>query len=170
MNRSASSTGRGEREHRIDQGSWSAARTLAPGRASGVILALEPLSFWGGYDAALGKIIEKSHPGHGQSLAGKIMVMARAKGSSSSSSVLAEAIRNGTGPSGIVLRERDLIIAIGVIVANELYGVSVPLVVVDDDVFDTLYRCTYPLRIDAPREGGEARIEALGDGFVDRGR
>lgn len=161
MNRAADETSRGDADHEMDPGAWSPASTLAAGRACGALLALEPLSFWGGYDAALGKIIEKSHPGHGQSLAGKIMVMPRAKGSSSSSSVLAEAIRNGTGPSGIVLRERDLIISIGVIVANELYGVSVPLVVVNDDVFDTLWRCTQPVRIDAPREGGEARIEIM---------
>ncbi|NPT33343.1 aconitase X swivel domain-containing protein [Paraburkholderia xenovorans] len=161
MNRSANETSHGDANHGIDQRGWPPASTLAAGHARGAILALEPLSFWGGYDAALGKIIEKSHPAHGQSLAGKIMVMPRAKGSSSSSSVLAEAIRNGTGPSGIVLRERDLIISIGVIVANELYGVNVPLVVVNDDVFDSLYRCTQPIQIDAPHEGGEARIEIV---------
>lgn len=161
MNRSADS------EHNEDIGGASnrrliaTASTLAPGCASGMALAIEPLSFWGGYDAARGKIVEKSHPGYGQSLAGKIMVISRAKGSSSSSSVLAEAIRNGTGPSGIVLRERDLIISIGVIVANELYGIRVPLVAVDDLAFDTLIRASRTLYLDASSEAHPARIEVL---------
>lgn len=160
MNRAPDNTRRDDADQRSDQKSLGLpAITLASGRAHGEILALQPLSFWGGYDAALGQIVEKAHPHHGHNLAGKIMLMPRAKGSSSSSSVLAEAIRNGTGPSGIILRERDLIISIGVIVANELYGVKVPLVVVDESVFDTLWRCTHPVQIDAPHDGGEARIE-----------
>jgi len=95
----------------------------------------QPLSFWGGYDAAAGRIIEASHPQYGISLAGRVMLMARAKGSSSSSSVLAEAIRNGTGPSAIIMRERDLIVGLGCIVASELYGLHVPAVVVDGTVW-----------------------------------
>ncbi|HLX02491.1 MAG TPA: DUF126 domain-containing protein [Trinickia sp.] len=135
------------------------AEALAKGRANGPKVVLsEPLSFWGGYDAARGRIVESAHPANGRSLAGAIMVMPRAKGSSSSSSVLAEAIRNGTGPAGIVLRERDLIIAIGVIAAGELYGVSVPLVVVNDRDFDTVCRSGATIRIDAPHEHGPATV------------
>ena len=135
------------------------AEALATGHASGPKVRLsEPLSFWGGYDAVRGLIVEKTHPAFGQSLAGTIMVMRHAKGSSSSSSVLAEAIRCGTGPAGIVLRERDLIIAIGVIVADELYAASVPLVVVGERDFDTVCHGGATITIDAPRENGPARI------------
>lgn len=81
-----------------------AGQVLVPGRASGLAIALPPLSFWGGYDAESRMIIDKTHSGYGQSLKGRILVMARARGSSSSSSVLAEALRNGTGPSGIIWR------------------------------------------------------------------
>ena len=66
------------------------------------------------------------------------MLMERAKGSSSSSSVLAEAIRNGTGPAAIVMRERDLIVGLGCIVASELYGLHVPVVVVGDATWQAL--------------------------------
>jgi uncharacterized protein len=145
----------------IDPTLTLSAETLAPGSACGPALILEPLSLWGGYDAARGQIVEKAHAGFGQNLAGKIMVMPRAKGSSSSSSVLAEAIRNGTGPSGIVLRERDLIISIGVIVANELYGVNVPLVVADEAAFDAICKATASIRIDAPRDGEAARVDII---------
>jgi predicted aconitase with swiveling domain len=136
-----------------------AAETLASGRAAGEVLVLEPLSFWGGYDAQRGLIVEQAHPGYGRTLAGKILVMPRAKGSSSSSSVLAEAIRNGTGPAGIVLRERDLIISIGVIVAHELYGISVPLVVADEVAFAAICGTQRMIRIGAPDDGGAASIE-----------
>jgi predicted aconitase with swiveling domain len=55
--------------------------------------------------------------------------MPAARGSSSSASVLAEAVRAGTAPVAIVLGERDLILAIGSAVAEELYGRLVPVVV-----------------------------------------
>jgi uncharacterized protein len=126
-----------------------AARALAAGHAAGEPLVLEPLSFWGGYDAEQGRIVEPAHPQYGLSLAGKVMLMPRAKGSSSSSSVLAEAIRNGTGPAAIVLLEADLIIAIGVIVAQELYGANVPLVSVDAAAFAALCAVRGPLQVEA---------------------
>ena len=65
----------------------------------------EPLSFWGGLDPETGTIVEVSHPQRGRSVAGRILVMPSGRGSSSSATVLAEAIRRGTGPAGIVLGE-----------------------------------------------------------------
>ena len=66
------------------------------------------------------------------------MLMERSKGSSSSSSVLAEAIRNGTGPAAIIMRERDLIIGLGCIVASELYQKHVPVAIVSAAVWASL--------------------------------
>jgi predicted aconitase with swiveling domain len=62
-------------------------------------------------------------------VAGRVLVMPAGRGSSSSSSVLAEAIRAGTAPVAIVLREPDPIVALGAIVARELYASTVPIVV-----------------------------------------
>jgi predicted aconitase with swiveling domain len=105
-------------------------RALAPGEASGRVLVLdEPLSFWGGLDPATGRLIDAHHPQHGTMLAGRVLVMASGRGSSSSSYVLAEAIRAGTAPAAIVLDEPDAIVALGAIVAGELYGIDVPVVV-----------------------------------------
>ena len=59
-----------------------------------------------------------------------MLVMASGRGSSSSSSVLAESLRLGTGPAAIVLSEPDVIIAVGAMAAFELYGVVCPVVVV----------------------------------------
>ena len=104
---------------------------LAPGSVTARAIVLrEPLSLWGGMDPASGQVIDARHPQHGESLAGRVVVMPAARGSSSSSSVLAEAVRAGHAPAGILLAEVDLILAVGAAVAEELYGVRVPIVVV----------------------------------------
>ena len=89
----------------------------------------EPLSLWGGMDAASGRIIDAHHPQRGVSLTGRVVVMRSGRGSSSSASVLAEAVRAGTAPAAFVMAEPDLILEIGSAVAEELYGVRVPVVV-----------------------------------------
>ena len=109
-----------------------AGRAIAPGTASGDALVLdEPLSLWGGLDAASGEVIEPRHPQRGASLAGRVVVMTEARGSSSSSSVLAEAARAGVAPAAILLGSPDLILAVGAAVADELYRVQVPVLVLD---------------------------------------
>ena len=111
-------------------------RALAPGRASGPALVLkEPLSFWGGLEPMTGEIVEATHPQRGETVTGRILVMPSGRGSSSSATVLAESIRLGTGPAGIVLAEPDEIIAIGALVAAELYGTAMPVIVASPDVF-----------------------------------
>jgi len=102
---------------------------LAEGEATGQALVLrEPLSLWGGVDPATGLIIDARHPQRGASVSGRVLVMPAARGSSSSSSVLAEAVRAGTAPAAILLGEPDLILAVGAAVADELYGRRVPIV------------------------------------------
>jgi uncharacterized protein len=103
---------------------------LASGLAEGEALVLaEPLSLWGGMDPATGRLIDPHHPQCGALLAGRVVVMPSARGSSSSSSVLAEAVRAGVAPAAIILGEADLILAIGSVVAAELYGVATPVLV-----------------------------------------
>ena len=103
-------------------------RILVEGHARGPALVLEePLSFWGGLDPATGEIVEANHPQRGSVVTGTILVMPSGRGSSSSATVLAEAIRAGTAPAGIVLGEPDDIVVIGSLVAAELYGIRVPV-------------------------------------------
>jgi uncharacterized protein len=114
-------------------------RVLVGGRARGRVVVLEePLSFWGGVDPVTGTVIDRRHPQAGVCVAGSILAMPAGRGSSSSSTVLAEAIRAGTAPRGIVLRELDGILALGAIVARELYGVSTPVVVATPGDFSLL--------------------------------
>jgi len=100
---------------------------MITGRA---LVLTEPLSLWGGMDPASGELIDAHHPQRGANLAGRVVVMPAARGSSSSASVLAEAVRAGTAPVAILVGESDLILAIGSAVAEELYGQHVPVVVV----------------------------------------
>lgn len=106
--------------------------TLCPGSGSGEVLFLdEPLSLWGGTDLATGVITDVHHPQHGVSLAGRVLVMTASRGSSSSSSVLAEQIRAGVAPAAILLGSRDAILTLGAIVAAEVYGIRAPIVLVE---------------------------------------
>jgi predicted aconitase with swiveling domain len=61
------------------------------------------------------------------------VVMPSGRGSSSSSSVLAEAIRLGTAPLAILLAEPDEILVIGALVAEYLYGRTCPILVLPED-------------------------------------
>jgi uncharacterized protein len=98
------------------------------GRA--LVLA-EGLSLWGGMDPATGELIDAHHPQRGASLTGRVVIMPSGRGSSSSASVLAEAVRANTAPAAILLGEPDLILDIGSAVAEELYGTVVPVLVLD---------------------------------------
>ncbi len=118
-----------------------AEHVIVAGEASGPVLVLDPpISFWGGFDPATGRVIDRRHPQVGECLTGAILAMASGRGSSSGSNGLAEAIRRGTAPAAIVMLERDEIVAIGALVADELYGTIMPIVVVDDERFDELSR------------------------------
>ena len=110
----------------------SEVRVLVDGNATAEVLRLdEPLSFWGGVDPESGDIIEQRHPQFGESVAGKLIAMPAGRGSSSASSVLAEVLRRGCGPVGIVLEAGDGILVVGALVARELYDVQCPIVVGD---------------------------------------
>jgi len=106
---------------------------LLEGRGTGPLLRLAaPLSFWGGVDAE-GTIIDPHHPDRGRSVAGAVLSMTSGRGSSSSSSVLAELVRSGHGPAAVLLQSRDAIVVTGLLVAAELYGTRVPVVLVGPD-------------------------------------
>ena len=113
-------------------------RSLHPGESTGSILRLEPLSFWGGTDLGTGKITDERHPQRGSSITGRVLVMRTGRGSSSSSSVLAEQLRSGVGPAAIVLTQPDAIIVTGAIVAAELYDHYLPVVQLTEEALDRL--------------------------------
>jgi predicted aconitase with swiveling domain len=110
-----------------------AGRALLAGEAAGSALVLEaPLSLWGGMDPRTGRICDHHHPQLGETMTGKILVMSSGRGSSSSSSVLAEAIRLGTAPLAILLAEPDEILVLGALVADYLYERTCPVLVLPE--------------------------------------
>ena len=116
-----------------------AASVLVAGDAGGEVLVLDrPLSLWGGVDAEHGVITSQRHPQRGASLTGRVVVMPVVIGSSSSSSVLAEMLRRGSGPAALVLGHPDSILAIGSIVAGRMYERGCPIVVLDTAGMATL--------------------------------
>jgi predicted aconitase/predicted aconitase with swiveling domain len=135
---------------------------LHPGTGSGELLTLdEPLSFWGGVSAE-GIVIDRHHPHCGESVAGRILAMSTGRGSSSSSSVLAELIRAGRAPAAIVLAEDDTIIVLGAVVAAEIYGIEMPVLRLD------------PVDLAALPHDGFATVRTpkdanLGSGMIDVG-
>jgi predicted aconitase with swiveling domain len=104
-------------------------RPLIPGEASGRLLRLsQPISFWGGVDPVRGIIMDPRHPQHGQSIAGKVLAIPAAVGSSSSSAIMLELLREGTAPAAILLGKADAILPLGVVVGRELAYPEIPII------------------------------------------
>ena len=122
-----------------------------PGRGAGELLSASVgLSFWGGVDAVSGTVIDRHHPLCGESVAGKVLALPgflnpnpspspspnpnqvlaipNGRGSCTGSQVVLELLLAGQAPAAILLRRPDQIIALGVIVAEELFGRSMPVV------------------------------------------
>lgn len=96
--------------------------------AGSALVTTEPLSFWGGVDPATGAVIDRRHPLRGAVLTGRVLVLPQGRGSCSASGVLLEAIRAGTAPTAILVRQPDPIIGLGAILGAELYGRPLPVV------------------------------------------
>ena len=115
------------------------ARRLVGGDVRGAAAVLQaPLSLWGGFDPASGRIVDVHHPQHDVRIAGRIVVMPGGRGSSSSASVLLESVRLRQHPLALVLGEPDPVLVIGALVAADLYGFAVPVVQVDADALEAL--------------------------------
>jgi predicted aconitase with swiveling domain len=109
-----------------------------PGAAEGEVLLLtEPVSFWGGVDHH-GEIIDVHHAQHKAKMTNKILVMPSGRGSSSATAVLAELIRTGDGPLAIIMLQCDTILVIGALVSAEIYGISMPIVELDQEQYAQL--------------------------------
>ena len=112
---------------------------LTPGSASGSTLVLdEPLSFWGGYDPATGIILDQNHPQAGECVKDRILILPGARGSGGTPACIAESIRRGVGPAGVILKTADINIATGTLVAQALYGIACPVFSVDAATYDEL--------------------------------
>ena len=111
-------------------------KPVVAGKAEGTALVSnEPLSFWGGLDPNTGEIIDRRHELSGSNAAGKIFVFPQGRGSSTSSGTLLESIRSGVAPAAIINLRTDPILALGAIIADELYQQTMPIVVLSEGDF-----------------------------------
>ncbi len=104
-------------------------RAFVTGQAQGEILATDTeLSFWGGVDPELGEVIDRHHPLCGEGLEGKILALPGGRGSCSGSGVILEMLVNGKGPDAILVARPDDIITLGVLIAQEIFDRTIPVV------------------------------------------
>jgi len=114
-------------------------RPVVAGTAEGIaMVAQQPLSFWGGLDPATGEVIDQRHHLSGNMVAGRVLVMPFSRGSSTTSSVLLELIRGKKAPAAIVTSGVDPMLALGSIVAAELYGRSIPVVALEEEQYSRI--------------------------------
>jgi len=94
-------------------------RVIYKGKSEGEALSTtQPISFYGGVDPNTGEVIEKGHELQGKSVKDKILVFPQGKGSTVGSYTLYRLKKNGVAPAGIINRECETIIAVGVIISE----------------------------------------------------
>ena len=119
-------------------------KVVVAGSAKGqALVSKEALSFWGGICPHTGRIIDQRHELTGINAAGKVFVFPQGRGSSTSSATFAETIRKGVAPAAIINLKVDPILALGNIVADELYHRSIPMVVLKEEDFHSIKQGDY---------------------------
>ncbi|KAG5807711.1 hypothetical protein H9Q74_007677 [Fusarium xylarioides] len=93
------------------------------------------LSFWGGVNPKTGEVIDRFHPLSGCLLKDTILAIPSGRGSCGGSVIMMELILNGLGPKALIFKRREDIITLGVIVAEEFFGKTAPVVVLKPEDF-----------------------------------
>lgn len=119
-------------------------KPVVAGEAEGcALVSKEPLSFWGGICPRTGEIIDRRHERSGAIVTGRVFVFPQGRGSSTSSATLLESIKTGVAPAAIINLKVDPILALGSIVADELYHQVIPIVVLSKEDFFSIKQDDY---------------------------
>lgn len=114
-------------------------KSYVVGAASGELLTAKlELSFWGGVDPKTGEVIDRFHPLSGRYLKDTILAIPGSRGSCGGSVVMMELILNGLGPKALVFERCEETITLGVIVAEEFFEQTVPVIVLSPEDFHQL--------------------------------
>ena len=114
-------------------------RTIVEGTAEGrAVVSPQPFSFAGELDLASGRVSNRRSTLYGTCLTGTVFVFPHGRGSSSSSSIIAEAIRRGTAPAAIVSSRVEHLLVVGVLVAGAMFGRTLPMAAVPEAVLAQL--------------------------------
>lgn len=114
------------------------AAVVQPGAARGRALKIATLSFWGGVDPASGRLLDPAVAHCGETLAGRVLLVAEPRGSSSSSAIMLELLHNGHAPAAVVLGRIDAILGLGIVVAREMGWPTIPLYQLPADAHDRI--------------------------------
>lgn len=113
--------------------------SLIAGQAAGPVLFSDVgLSFWGGVDPLTGIVIDHHHPLFGQSISGTMLAIPSGRGSCTGSCVMLELILNGVAPAALIFEQAETILSLGVIIADEIYGRSLPVMHLEKQRFAAL--------------------------------
>lgn len=95
-------------------------RSICPGLAEGqALVTRQGVSFLGGVDPETGVITEVDHELHGQSVAGKVLVLPALKGSAGGMWIIIRLARAGLGPKAVVVTKADTIL-VGAVIMGEI--------------------------------------------------
>jgi predicted aconitase with swiveling domain len=94
-------------------------RAITEGTAEGTVLrSSEPISFYGAVDTETGEFIERGHELEGETIADRVLLFPRGKGSTVGSYVLYGLAQNGVAPAAVVTEETETIVATGTILGE----------------------------------------------------
>ena len=111
------------------QQSCIAGTVLVEGRSTGELLVSHVgISFWGGIDTETGVVIDEHHPLKHNNVKDKILVIPSGRGSCSGSGALLELILNDCAPAALVFTEAEDILTLGVLVAQEMFDRTLPVI------------------------------------------
>lgn len=94
-------------------------RKISSGKANGeALVSSQPITFLGGVDPDTGIVVESGHELEGESVAGKILVFPRGKGSTVGVYTIYGMKKKGTAPAGIINVKSESVIATGAIISS----------------------------------------------------
>ena len=119
-------------------------KTLIAGTVFGPILYAETgLSFWGGVDPLTGIVTDQHHPLFGQCISGSILFIPSGRGSCTGSCVMLELIINGVAPAALIFNQNEDILPLGVMIADEIFGQSLPVLQMTIESFSRFQAVPY---------------------------
>ncbi|KAL7791852.1 hypothetical protein V8C37DRAFT_381545 [Trichoderma ceciliae] len=114
------------------------------GKASGLLIASNlELSFWGGVDPQTSEVIDHHHPLSGKHIQDAILAIPSGRGSCSGSGVLLELLLSGKAPRALIFSRREDILTLGIMVAEEIFRKSIPVVALAVGDFQELLSANY---------------------------
>lgn len=115
-----------------------------PGVAAGKLIGSDvALSFWGGVDPTTSEVIDRHHPLSGRLIEDAILAIPGGRGSCSGSGIMLELLLNGKSPKALIFARQEDILTLGVMISEELFAKTIPVVVVGETDFEVVLGATH---------------------------